>query len=391
MYRSPDGDPAGGVNLDVFSEFLDAGDTPPAPADDSAAGGDDGKKPETPAGGDKKDETPKPADQTKSADELLDLDDADGKKDEEGDGGADDAEKDDVLPPITDEEAQEGSWADVAEQIGIDKPENGDDFEGFKANVTKKLTAEYERGKAEGKAEAVSADLSKYSPDVRLAIDAMNGGAKISDILSAGQPFNEVLANPDDTLYKMYLMQTLKMPEEKADEQIATLQENGTFDVESAKIRAAVTQKRDEIVNDLIGKSAKAWEDEQARILNEKKAFDGKVKTALDGRKEFLGGKLADSHRQGLLRMWENGTFEQSLKNDPDAVVDFMLYRQFGKDRLAKMKDTISGQTKLEQLKKQSNVPSTTPGGEGGRSKAKASSGNDDDDVFGGVNEFFTK
>lgn len=391
MYRNADvRDPAGeAVDTSVFTEFLES-DAQPAEGAEGGQGGDV-KSPEN--GGDNPgDGNKKPAGKP----EGEGADKTQAGKEGEGNEGADDSggagegagASDDVLPNLEDVDPEpEGTWIDVAETLGIEKPENPDDFEGFKANYEKKLVSEYERGKSE----AVAADLSKFSPDARLFFDALNNGMKPADVIDVSRPFNDVLANPNDVLYKMYLMDYLGQSDAQADENIATLQETGTFDLEVAKVRTFLTQTRDAKVNELISNSAKAWDAEQKRILDSKNELNGKIKSVLEKKTEFLGGKLLDSHRQALLRTWENGTFESSLKNDPEAIVDFMLWRTFSKDRLAKLKENISNQTKLDVLKKQANVPDTGAGGAAAASKAKggSASSDGDDDQFAGLKEAF--
>lgn len=378
MYRSPDGDPAGGASVDltVFDEFFS--DNPAPAADEKPA-----KKPEEEDTAGKGDEKP---DAKSAGDEKPDAGEEGDQKPAGEEGGDPAGEEEDFLPEINVEETEpEGTWIDVAETLGIEKPEKPDDFEGFKTNYEKKLVSEYERGKAE----ATSADLSKFSPDARLFFDSLNGGLKPAELINVAAPYNEVLAQPNDELFKMYLTETLKLTEEKADEQIALLQENGTFDVESAKIRALVTQNRDTKVNEMIANSAKAWEGEQKRIVDERNAFNTQVKSALDAKTEFLGGKLSDSHRKSLMQLWESGTFESSLKKNPAAIVDFMLYQTFGKDRLGKMKETISSQTKLEQIKRQSNTPDTGAGGAAAASKARQNAGAEENNTLAVLKEAF--
>ncbi len=153
------------------------------------------------------------------------------------------------------------------------------------------------------------------------------------------------------------------------DDEMSTIKDQGAIDREAQKIRTVLEGKRDQVYKDTISKYEKAWDDEQKKLSASIKDKNEKIRAVITSRKEFLGGKVTDQHQSSLMKKVESGHYDTLLK-DPKEFAEYVLWKEFGKDRFEKAKASAKTAAQVDQFKKNSNVP---PGNGGSGASHKAS------------------
>lgn len=271
------------------------------------------------------------------------------------------AGEEDVLP-ILEEAAEaepETTWEDLGKAFelpDVDPKLTGQ--ERFAAQLKAKEEAAYKRGQEETQ----KADLQKFAPQAQVLFNAVNAGLDMAKILTPAAEYYQAASAPDADLLMDYHTINLKQTKEIAEDQVNIMIANGTAKTEADKIRAALYAEANKITQGEIKKYADMDAAEKTRIQNEIAEDNKRIAAEIRSRSEFMGGKLTPEVQNQMIKMWESGQTKNLMKNDPKAVVDFMLFNAYGPARYAKMKEAAANAAKKETFQKLSNSKST-PGG----------------------------
>lgn len=344
---------------------------------------DDGEKPAGDAV-DKKKEKPaaaKKEDEAEEGEDELEAAEGDDKKE----AGEEGVEEEDELPAVevktVGENDGDSTWAQVAEDLGIEAPEDPNDYDAVREGVKKKLASEYERGLSE------NPNLKKYSPSAQRIIKAINGGVKEADILRPLAKFDAALMKPAEDFMLAYYTDGLKYDETLAQETIETLKAAGSFDVEYKKTRLGFEALRDKELDRIIQQGVDEDKKLQDSIKAAKAQDTERVRAAVNKTAKFMDAKVSDQHRQQFMKEWENGDVQKMFQSDPDAVVEMWLFRKFGKARMDQLRERAEKGAKVGTFKKLANVPDT---GQAGGKIGNTATG-DSDDPFAGLAEEMDK
>lgn len=318
------------------------------------------EQPKKPVVKKKKEEESSSDESTDNADENTGENEGENTETEEADENTEEGGEE-TLPLPEDEVTPdpELTWEDLGKNFElpeVDASLTGQDR--FEAQLKAKSEADYQRGKQD----AEKLDLQQLAPEEQLFAKALRGGMKMKDVMLPVNDLHKAAMQPDKDVLMAYHTLVLKMDQEVAEDQVNIMMENGSSVVKAAEIREALYAKADEVLNSKVGEFSKIYEAEQARIKEETERENQRVKAEISSRTEFMGSKMTEAHHKVLMQKWESGHYKNSFKNDEKSVVDFILWKEFGKTREAEMKKAAKRDAKTDTFRKLSNS-SSTPGG----------------------------
>lgn len=282
---------------------------------------------------------------------------ADDKKtaDDKSVNETDENNTDELTVPALSEEQQEDTWITAGARLGLADLTDPEDFTAVEKGVQEKYKSEYERGKTEGKAESQNLELETTAPDAIPVINALKAGVPFKDILVPLQGYNSALALSPDQRLTNYYTQVLKMTPDAAADQIAVLENSGTKEAEDAKIVVALETARDNHFAKIVGEGNALYQKKIADDKIKNEAENKSIKEAIRSRTDFMGAPVTEAHYTALEKIWDSGTYKKLMASDPQAVADFIYFKEFGVQRTKQLVDKTKKDTKLEVIKRQSN------------------------------------
>lgn len=273
------------------------------------------------------------------------------------DGGepGDDVDEKDELPALEDSvlDQSETTWEDMAKHYELpdDVDANLTGQDRFDAQFKKRLDNEYQRGMTD----AIRADVQKFEPQSQAYFEALNGGMKHDEVVLGHAAFYKAAAKNDKDVVSDYMKLVQKQDEGLIADAIETLEANGTLSLEAGKIRTALYEAGDNIINQNVEKFSGQYVAEKKRIQEQSDRENQAVIAELKKVTKFMGGDVTDAHHKVLIKQWEAGQWRNKMANDPKAVADFIYWNSFGENRVAKMKESANRDAKKETFNKLSN------------------------------------
>tara|TARA_Y100000310_G_C20619700_1_gene782597 strand:+ start:167 stop:1306 length:1140 start_codon:yes stop_codon:yes gene_type:complete len=262
----------------------------------------------------------------------------------------------------TEEEAE--TWKNIGEDLDLNV--QGEDFDDFKTAFSDKIRQAQEEAYKHGLDEAET-ELGDIDPETKNLLELSQNGVDLKEYLDPINTIDGYLKYDDKSLVEEEFKNIMNGEQRLySDEQVASkierLEDNEMLSDKADEIREGLIVEKQNLGQEIIAENQeqqeRAYHQHQENLRAQSENFIHTVNST----NEFMGGKIDDGVKDHVTNMWNKGKVHE-LFNDPQKIVDYVLYHTVG-DQVLKQRENDSfsnGQSKAK--KSLHNIPPVTTAG----------------------------
>lgn len=256
----------------------------------------------------------------------------------------------------------EGSWQELAKDMGLEIPE--DSFDVFKEHFVPKTKLE------EASKMTKEVVLADFTPEMAANIQLIELGLPKELVLEPTRGvdasisrIDELVKMSDVDLYRLALENTEGMTPDMIETELDELTTSGKIVHKAQMERIALMNdrktflaERDNILRTRDELVAKHTQDKQ-RIAEQKKEQETTLflKT-LNDKSDFMGVPIPKEFKDGVIQKFRGGLYDSAL-TDAANKVNLILFNELGPKFAKLIKDSAFAKGKESEIKKQANIP----------------------------------
>ncbi len=240
-------------------------------------------------------------------------------------------------PEVTTEQEVESTWKDLAKPLGIELKE--DTFESYTEAVKNTIEAAKAEAKELAMADAkksVEESLAK-TPESKMFLDFLNNKGTYEDYVKPTQEIEKLQALSDSELVAKDL-ELRGWESDKIDRHIEDRIESGKLDLDAYELRKILDTNKKNITEERVAAQQEYIKNEEQRIKDAVQKDTTQIREVLGKTKDFMDTPISDKHKNYVMNKYEKGEYHELFKN-PETVAEFLLYKEFGKQGIEKLKE----------------------------------------------------
>lgn len=253
-------------------------------------------------------------------------------------------------------EETESTWKSLAkESLGIEL--ENDTFEGYNEAVNKTIEAKVSTAKELAMAEAKKAveDMFAKTPEAKMALDFLNNKGTLEEYVKPVAEIEKLQALTDAELVSKDL-ELRGWDADKIEMYIEDRIEKGKLDLDAYELRKILDTNKANITLERVEAQKEYMQKEEQRIKDAVAKDTTQVREALGKTKEFMDTPISDKHKNFVMQKYEKGEYHELFKN-PDTIAEFLLFKEFGKQGVERLKGKSFESGRETIAKKLHNVP----------------------------------
>ncbi len=196
----------------------------------------------------------------------------------------------------------------------------------------------------------------KLTPDAQLHLDLLNSGLTLEEITKPTKAIEEFKRLSDAELVREDLTRTEGWTAEMVSTEMERLAKENLVEHEAKKLRVYLDTEEQAIMAQYQGRVKEYREKNEARINQVLQQEATQISEHFNKRSEFMGSPISDKVRNYLMSNYKAGKYDKEMKN-PEAIIDFMLYREYGKIAAANLGNKEFERGRNEIAKNLHSVP----------------------------------
>lgn len=285
-----------------------------------------------------------------------------------------DEKEEEKLAPTTEQEA-ESSWKELAKPLGIELAE--DTYEAYTTAVNNTIEAKVATAKELAMVDAQKAVEEKFAktPEAKQLLEFLNNNGTFEEYIKPTAEIEKLQALSDSELVAKDL-ELRGWDSDKIDSYIEDRIEKGKLDLDAYELRKILDTNKANITQERVAAQKEYVQKEQLRVKEAMEKDTNQIREALGKTNEFMDTKIGDKHKNFVMQKYEKGEYQELFKN-PEAVAEFLLYKEFGKQGIENLKGKSFQNGKETIAKKLHNVPpKSNAGGKRIETQVKSHIGN---------------
>lgn len=259
-------------------------------------------------------------------------------------------------PEVSSQEDVESTWKELA-KTSLDVELAEDTYEAYTEAVKKAIETKTNSAKELAMEEAMKIVEEKLAktPEAKMMLDFLNNKGTYDDFVRPTQEIEKLQALSDSELVAKDL-ELRGWEQDKIDAYIEDRIEKGKLDLDAYELRKILDTNKANITAERVAAQKEYIQKEEQRIKDAVQKDTTQIREALGKTKDFMDTPISDKHKDYVMKKYEKGEYHELFKN-PDTVAEFLLFKEFGKQGIERLK-TKSFQTGKETIaKKLHNVP----------------------------------
>ncbi len=254
---------------------------------------------------------------------------------------------------LENKEDEEAKWVDIAKEIGFELKE--DTYEAFAAEQKTFIENIKKTAVEDAKLKSFKDEIAELPAESQLLIIGLRQGLTPEQIDAPFKMIREYKALSDADLVAKDLELQGFTPDVVANE-IEKMTENDKIEVEAKRLRTVLDQSETGLTAKKL-QEVKELEASSQNIFKEKLAKESEeIVKHINKFDKFLDSPVSKKNKEYLTNKWNTGAYHE-LAKDPEKIVKFMLWNEFGEQGVANLKNNLSSKLKEEEVRKGHNVP----------------------------------
>lgn len=256
----------------------------------------------------------------------------------------------------------ESTWKDLAKtNFGVEIKE--DTYEAYDAAVKETIAAEKARAKEEAMADVKKQfeETVAKAPESKLYLDFINNGGTHDEWMNPTREIQKLKALSDSELVAKDL-ELQGWSEENIEIELEEQVEKNRLKKNADALRLVLDTNEANIVKERADAQKIFVQQEQLRIEKAKEKDTNQIREAITKRNEFMDTPISEKHKDFVMKKYEKGEYHELFK-DPNTIAEFLLYKEFGKQGVERLKSKSFENGKETIAKKLHNIPPKTNAG----------------------------
>lgn len=254
---------------------------------------------------------------------------------------------------LADEGELESNWLNVGKKLELSVKE--DTIESFMESYNSKLNEVVTKTKADALKTSFEEQVADLPLENQILIRGLKQGLPVNDIMAPLKRIEELRALSNEELVAADL-KGQGYEEDYVNMKLEKLDESGELVLVATEIRKYLSD------NEVKIKQNKLDQIKELETATKNKYIADKAKETEDLRKsfnkieKFLDTPVSEKVVNYLMKGWEAGKFHEDFK-DPAVIADFLIFREFGKQGIANMKQKSYELGLYEKVNKLHEIP----------------------------------
>jgi hypothetical protein len=254
---------------------------------------------------------------------------------------------------VTTKQEVEAKWADIAKEVGFEI--NEDTFEAFVSGQKEFIENTKKTAKEEVKEVSFKEQIAELPAESQLLMIGLRQGLTREEIEKPFKMISEFKALSDaDLVAKDFELKGY--PEDLIAHKIEQLTTDDKLELAAKELRLILDQNEKGLMEQKL-KEVKELEESSEKIFKEKLAKEtDEVAKFVNMHDKFLDSPVSQKNKQYLIDQWKSGKY-QALAKDPKVIVEFMLWKEFGEQGVANLKNNLKSKMVEEKAREMHNNP----------------------------------
>ncbi len=253
----------------------------------------------------------------------------------------------------------ESNWLKVGEKLGIQV--KADDFNSFVSSYNEKLNEIAEKAKMEVKDAAFEDSIIDLPIESQLVVRGLKEGIPVEQIIAPLKKIEELKTLSDEDLVATDL-RGQGYDEEYVELKIKKMVENEELVLTAKEIRKYLDNEGENIKVHRLEQIKELELTNKNKIQTARLKETEELKQSLNKIENFLDTPVSEKVRNYLMKGWESGKFHEAFK-DPSIIAEFLIYKEFGKQGIANLKQKNYERGLFEKVNKLHNIPPVVKSG----------------------------